>query len=175
MSSLTKAVLWSFIHINWIQVLMIHELVYSCSPGLKGDRRPEEDAGRPSALHYPQHHRVRQAPSDVPWPRPGRPAGRAGELGSEGEHPQPEGGSGHRPEGRREAGSEEEEKAEQSQSSELPEEEKKERCPNATKEDRGGGEEEKKSTQEAKRRAVGSRCYKCIMRTPTIWFFFHVV
>lgn len=148
--------------------------MYLCSPGLKGYCRTEEDPRRPPALHYSQHYRVGQAPPDVSWPRPGCAAGRAGELGSEGEYPQPEGGAGHR-QGQWEAGSEEEEEAKQSQSPELPEEEKKERRPNAAKEDRGRGEEEKKSTQEGEGRAISSRGCNCIMRTATVRFFHFVL
>lgn len=145
-----------------------------CFLGLKGYRRTEENPRRPLALHYPQHYRVGQAPPDVSWPRPGCAAGRTGELGPEGEHPQPEGGARHQ-QGRGEAGSEEEEEAEQSQSSELPEEEKKERRPDATKKDRGGGKEEKKSTQEKEGRAVSSHGCNCFMRRTATIGFFHVV
>lgn len=136
-----------------------------CFPGPQGDNRPEEDPRCPSALHHSQHHRAGQAPPDVPRPRPGSPAWRAGEPVPAREHPQPEGGAGHQPEGRREAGEEEEEETEQSQSSELPEEEKEERRPDTAKEDGGGGEEEKKPTQETKRQSVCSRGYKYIGRS----------
>lgn len=108
--------------------------MYVCSPGPCGNCRPEEDPRGSSALHHPQHHRAGQALQDVPRPRPGRPAGRAGQPGPAAEHPQPERGAGHWPEGRREAGEEEEEETEQSQPSELPKEEE-ERPPDTAAEE----------------------------------------
>lgn len=136
----------------------------ACCPGPHSNRRPEEDSRCPSALHHPQHHRAGQALPDVPRPCPGRPAGRTGQPGPAAEHPQPERGAGHRPEGRREAREEEKEETEQPQSFELLEEEEERRPNTATEEDGGGGEEEKKSTQEKTRRHVRSCSYKYIVQ-----------
>lgn len=85
-----------------------------CYTGPHINCRPEEDPWRSSALHHPQHHGAGQALPDVPRPREGRPAGRAGQPGPAAEYPQPERGAGHQPEGWREAGKEEEEETEQS-------------------------------------------------------------
>lgn len=130
-----------------------------CSPGPHSNGRSEEDSGRTSALHHPQHHRAGQALPDVPRPRPGCPAGRAGQPDTAAEHPQPEGGPGHRPEGWREAREEEEEETEQPKPFELHEEEE-ERCADtAAEEDGARGEEEKKSKQETKDGGRQHVCY----------------
>lgn len=131
--------------------------------GLHGDHRPEEDPRGSSALHHPQHHRAGQTEPGIARPRPGRSAGRAGEPGPAAEHPQPEGGAGNQPEGRREEREEEEEETEQPQPYELPQEEE-ERSADATAEEAGGagGEGEEKSTQE-KKDGLGSCWYKHTM------------
>lgn len=114
------------------------------SAGPRGDSRSEEDPGRSSALHRPQHHRAGQTQPGVPRPRPGHPTA---DPRPAAEHPQPEGGAGHPLQGQREAG--EEEETEQPQPSELPEEEE-EGTADAAAEEEGGarGEEEKKQTEE---------------------------
>lgn len=130
-----------------------------CHTGPHSHHGSEENSRSSSALHHPQHHCAGQAQPGVPQPRPGRPAGRAGQPGPATEYPDPEGGAGNWPEGRRKAWEEEEEETVQPQPAELPEE-KEERSPDTSaEEDRAGGEEEEKPTQETK--SGGRRWRSC--------------